>query len=245
MRIAICDDNLKHLMKLESVLLAYLKSKQITSSMIDCFVSYEELKDCLLSDSGMYDFFFIDIELEEEKSGIDLAKLVRSTKQNRFAVIVFVTSYDLYAIEAYDVHPYGYIIKPADYDSISALMNEVIESRIEGGEYIVFLKKGKKHFSKCKYISKIETATNRSVNVYYSNGRDTDQFYEKMSEIEKKLAGKDFVRISRHMIINLRHIFTLYNNYVVMENGEKEYISRGRIKEVEDRFFEYINTKEL
>src|SRR6476619_452758 len=54
------------------------------------------------------DLVFLDIQMPE-KSGLDV---VKSLGGKRFLTIVFVTAYDKYALQAFDVHALDYLLKP-------------------------------------------------------------------------------------------------------------------------------------
>ena len=53
----------------------------------------------------------LDIELAgQTANGLDVAR--RIDQLNNDMYIVFVTGYSKYAVESFDVHPYGYVLKP-------------------------------------------------------------------------------------------------------------------------------------
>ena len=61
------------------------------------------------------DIVFLDIELSETESGFDLlAKL----KQEHKPTIIFVTSYNEYAIKAFEFAAFDYLLKPVDPDRL-------------------------------------------------------------------------------------------------------------------------------
>ncbi|MDD5804785.1 response regulator [Blautia sp. HCP3S3_H10_1] len=80
------------------------------------------------------DVAFLDIEMPY-LNGIGLAKKLKEI--NRKTIIVFVTAYDNYAFDAFEVRPAGYLLKPYnrkeienELENISFLMNENREKKI-------------------------------------------------------------------------------------------------------------------
>ncbi|WP_373598999.1 LytR/AlgR family response regulator transcription factor [Paraclostridium bifermentans] len=59
--------------------------------------------------------------------------------------------------------------------------------------------------------------------------------------MEKILPSKYFVRCHRSYIVNVKHIKTITKNNVFLENGVKVPISRGKYKEINDTFIDYIS----
>ena len=56
------------------------------------------------------DVVFLDIQMPE-LSGLEVA---RQIDEARGPLIIFVTAYDQYALEAFEVHAFDYILKPFD-----------------------------------------------------------------------------------------------------------------------------------
>ena len=63
---------------------------------------------------------------------------------------------------------------------------------------------------------------------------------KKISDIEELLPNKYFVRCHRSYIVNVMHIRSVIKTNVILENGVKIPISRGKYNEVNDAFINYI-----
>ncbi len=66
--------------------------------------------------------YFLDIELGDD-NGISLAKWIKS--EYKKAVIVFITSHTDYMQNAFDVHAFNYIVKPASEERLCMILNEI------------------------------------------------------------------------------------------------------------------------
>jgi two-component system LytT family response regulator len=60
------------------------------------------------------DILFLDIQMP----GMDGFEVIRHLQSDTMPMVVFVTAYDEYAIDAFKVHAIDYILKPADEDSL-------------------------------------------------------------------------------------------------------------------------------
>ena len=67
-------------------------------------------------DSAQPDLMFLDVQMPR-KSGIDVA---RALAGDEAPYIVFVTAYDRYAIDAFELNALDYVLKPIDPDRFSA-----------------------------------------------------------------------------------------------------------------------------
>lgn len=63
---------------------------------------------------------------------------------------------------------------------------------------------------------------------------------ESLSQCEQKLRSQGFVRIHRSFLVNMYHIRCLEKGDVLLDNGERLYISRQRYPEVKFQFENYI-----
>lgn len=63
---------------------------------------------------------------------------------------------------------------------------------------------------------------------------------ETLSTCERKLKGLGFVRIHRSFLVNMYHIRCLEKDTVLLDNGERLYISRRRYPEIKYMFENYI-----
>lgn len=76
-------------------------------------------------ENGEIDFLFLDINMEV--SGIDVAKVVR----DQVKYLIFVTSHEKYALEAFRVYCDKFLVKPVTYDQIYGAISDMLrkESR--------------------------------------------------------------------------------------------------------------------
>ena len=110
MRIVICDDTLKDLIKLEKLLLKY------SSYYSDMNFEIEKYSDAALlskkiQEEDLADIYILDIVMSKI-TGIDIGRQIR--KNNKKSVIIYVTVSDNYALDAYGIYAIRYLLKPVN-----------------------------------------------------------------------------------------------------------------------------------
>ena len=66
------------------------------------------------------DFLFLDISMDI--SGLDVARVLR----NKVQFLVFVTSYDEYALDAFGVNGDKFLVKPISFQKLQTAVSEVL-----------------------------------------------------------------------------------------------------------------------
>lgn len=189
------------------------------------------------------DVVFLDIQLANE-SGFDLIDhLDKDTK------IIFVTAFDEYAIKAFEVSAYDYLLKPVTPERLQQSIEKVIsidtpESKTEKFLSIddsIFLKLDTKYqfvkISKIKYILSANDYSEIKI-----EGENKGKLTSKtLKEWEERLPHNIFCRIHRSAIINTEFIKSIepWHNYShrVYLNGEEKPLLMSR------RYFSIIKNK--
>lgn len=114
MKIVICDDDVEDLMKVESLLTEYEKSVPGIKFDVEKFSNASVLYQKILQNE-LADIYILDM-IMPEKTGIDLGSLLEKTKKS---IIIYITSSDDFALEAYGVHAVRYLLKPVEREIFS------------------------------------------------------------------------------------------------------------------------------
>ncbi|HBN57105.1 MAG TPA: DNA-binding response regulator, partial [Lachnospiraceae bacterium] len=84
-------------------------------------VEYASADDCL-ADHREIDLLFLDIELNspgDDLDGMALARQIRERVSAAQPVIIFVTGYERYVFDAFDVGAFQYLLKPVDEEKFA------------------------------------------------------------------------------------------------------------------------------
>lgn len=107
LRIAICDDDKILVTQIEEMLNRYLDKKMI-DRYIDIFYDGASLER-IYEKGDRFDIIYLDIEMSG-KNGIEAAKSIR--KLDRDVLLIYVSSYETYFMQLFEVEPFRFIKKP-------------------------------------------------------------------------------------------------------------------------------------
>jgi len=191
------------------------------------------------------DLIFLDIQMPG-KTGFELLEELESTPE-----VIFVTAYDDYAIRAFEVNALDYLLKPVDESRLEHTLlrvqerlekteEDIIESENDSPltmEDQIFLKDGDKcWFVTLRDIRMFESEGNY-VRVYFGNSKPL--ILKSLNNLEKRLVEKDFFRINRKFIVNLKevvHIEPWFNGglQIKLKTGEQLEVSRRQSAKFKD-----------
>ncbi len=183
------------------------------------------------------DLIFLDIQMPG-KTGFDLLQEVEKAPR-----VIFTTAYDEYALKAFEVNAFDYLLKPVEpkrlSDTIQKLNYEISRERSsENGVFNrgpltendqVFVKDGERcWFVKLSEIRLFESVGNYA-KVFFSTNKPL--ILKSLNALEERLDEKMFFRANRKHIINLRWIERIepyFNGGLLVElkGGEKIEVSR-------------------
>ncbi|MCK8816911.1 LytTR family DNA-binding domain-containing protein [Natroniella sulfidigena] len=203
-------------------LLEGIKEVELVGEAIDGEEALELIKD------KNPDLVLLDIQLPS-KSGLEVAQEIQNWSIK--PIIIFITAYDQYAIDAFKVNAIDYLLKPYDQERLLETIEraknnyltadyEEVEDKLE--TFLTKLEVSDQFDLKPK-IKKLPVETGREriklvpyqgLIVLYTKGGDVyaktyDREYKvglNLSQLEEKLKDDNFLRIHRSYLINLEEI---------------------------------------
>lgn len=121
MRVAIVEDSTADAEALVAALPAALP-RHASEPQTSVFESAASFTQAFVPEA--FDLVILDCALDEEVTGVDIARAVRSLDKD--VPLLFVTSSTDYAIEGYDVGAAGYVLKPVDEDRLAAALKRAL-----------------------------------------------------------------------------------------------------------------------
>jgi len=189
------------------------------------------------------DLVFMDIQMPGE-TGLELLEKIKNPPRT-----VFVTAYDEYAIKAFELKAYDYLMKPIDPERLAEVYkrlseeNKMPESVVNNGKLHagerVLIKDGEKvWFIKVDDIRYFESEGNY-VKVHFEKFRPL--ILRSLNSLEERMDEKIFFRANRKFIINLMHVVNIENWFngglqIELSCGTKIEISRRQTIRFKDQF---------
>ena len=224
-RIAICDDDLEMLKQLSAMTNNYMQ-KRAVRAYISTFADAQSM--LAYKDPG-FDIILLDIRMDG-LDGLEAAKLLR--KQGDESVLIFVSSILEYAPRGYEVDAFRFILKSDLSSTFERCMSAAIERLLQQEETFRLPSPQGDHWTQLKNIIFIESM-GRQVIVHLKDGpQKTFQFYEKISDIELRLAERGFVRVQRSYLVNMEHILVLNDKQVIVTGKQILPVGGQRAQEV-------------
>lgn len=189
------------------------------------------------------DLIFSDIQMPN-LSGLEFSKMLLNKKPK----IIFTTAYEEFALESYKVNAIDYLLKPIDYSEFFAAANKaktIIDKKSASSNFNQPPNNDDYLFVKSEYkLIKIELK-----NLIYIEGlKDYVKFYTVNSEkpilslmsmksLEEELSDKNFMRVHRSFMVNLKKVVTVERNRIVFG---KKYIPVS--EKYKENFQNFINS---
>ncbi|MFJ7981282.1 LytR/AlgR family response regulator transcription factor [Lysinibacillus xylanilyticus] len=211
----------------------------------------EDLEDILQDPQfEQIDCVFLDIQLGVN-NGLELAKQLQQGILK--PEIIFATAYDEYALQAFEVNAFDYILKPFEQERVQSAVEKLVAKRRETQAKTI---EKLKHLQLDK-LDKLTVYVNDRIllikiqEILYCTSEESKTIVvtekgryfasESLAVLGKKLTLKGFVRVHRAFIVNLEHIVELepwssskYN--LILHNRHSIPVSRFYMKDVRKIF---------
>ncbi len=197
---------------------------------IDSAATYEEAEE-LLNNKKTYNGFFIDINLdienENDQSGIEFARLLRKNRKYEFTPVIMVTSIASLEMTSFrEIHCYQYIVKPYDRKTVEDVIQKIVmHDKIAEEKYIIVKKNGINYKIKCDAIQYVQAIT-RGVQIKLT--KETVKVpYLTIKEFMKKVDPEDFIQCHRMYVVNKKHIVSIDVVNRMIELEDKNMVEIG------------------
>lgn len=163
----------------------------------------DDAKD--LIDTKMPDLIFLDIQMPE-KSGFDLLESL-----DNVPAVLFITAYDQYAVQAFEVNALDYLMKPIREERFAKAIEKIRDSiksksslNNAATDRKIFIKDGEKRFFiQLDEIYLIESLENYT-RLFFQGKKALQR--RSLRQWEEMLDENTFFRINRTEIINIKYI---------------------------------------
>lgn len=240
-RIAICDDDRRETELVKILLLNYMTQKNLSFDIEEFHSSDEVLAN--LNDAKPFHIYFLDI-LMPGHNGIDLGGKIRGASPS--SMLIYLSSSPDYALEAFHVYAFQYILKPAAKHTLYPVMDKAL-SLLSAKSDPCFLLKTKTGVMtlESSSIDHIEYL-NHFIYVYMTDGKKhtSTTMRIKFDEIVKDLAVLPcFLKPHKSFLVNINHVAALQETSFLMQSGAIIPISKNSYGSIKKKYIDFILEK--
>ena len=225
LHIAICDDEPVHASKIEK-----LTEQFLAAQGLDAAVELFSCGEGLLASDTPFDIVLLDVDMKEGLDGIETARLLR--RKNDMAILIYISAFIEFAPAGYEVNAFRYLLKNDLDRNFSACMSSALEQLNREEEHWVIHTGGEEIAVYLKDIRYIES-TKRIVHYHMALPEGCEyQCYDTLNDLEQTLSAKGFLRVQRSFLINLRHVRSIRNYWVTLDDSQQLKASEKRYAEI-------------
>ena len=233
----ICDDDPKDLAAIRTLAEDFSKAHPEFPLKLKAFSSTYDLLEHVDREGG-FDLYLLDI-LMPQMAGLELARCIRQRQEP--SEIVFLTVSREYALDAFDVHACGYLVKPIDKEKFDAVMLRSA-GRLAQPENSALLLKTKDGLRKLPFRELVLVESFNHDRVCTLTDGSQCVTSDTLTSLMERLSG-DFRFFSPHRayIINVEHITALNADNVLFSNGQRIPVARTALTALKRAYVDYLS----
>lgn len=230
MKIAICDSDFAFSQKLKSVLYRYsnLYKYEFLIDVYDC-------GETLLTSGNNYFLIFMEYS-SKEKYSLETAKKIR--RQNIDSKIIFLTHSPNVTLDAFDINPYRFMMKPLFENNIYSALDDIFSN---SADCPICINSGIETI--CLRTNEILYLEANNKNCYIHLDGKTINCKKTMAKAVDILPKTHFQKINRAYIVNLNKINHYNNDCVSLNNGKKLHITRTYFNDFKQNYNNHLCPK--
>lgn len=231
--IAICDDDRKYAEEIESMVKECCREADGL-----CHGEIYEGSVELMEEIGKgeyFDIFLLDIEMPG-MGGMELAAKIRDILPQ--AIIIFITSYEKYVFQSFEVQPYRFIPKKRVADMLPNAIKDALE----------FVKEQEKEFYVVENQNVLEKIPVGNILYIWHHGKyayiekadgSNIKIRKTLKQIFKELSAGDFVWADRGRIVGSMQIERIEGKEIVLKNEKRIAVSPDRLADLKNQMLQY------
>lgn len=234
LRIVICDDDIFFTSEIERLLLK-IEKEDLLELNIEVFFDGQELVKSILNGVS-YNIIYLDIKMKY-LNGIDTAKKIREI--DREVLILYISSYEVYIKQLFEVEPFRFLDKPLDTDYFMDCFRKAYQKILENKQFFLYRFKKEIHSIILNNIFYFESS---GKTIYIKTETKSEKFYGKLNDVEKEIqrSGNTFIRIHHSYLVNFMYIKKINFSEVTLHNGLLLPISERKQKIIRKKYCDIL-----
>ena len=230
MRIAICDDE-----KRICAILTEKVKKFCPNAEIMTYTSGEDL----LNESTLPDIILLDIRMPGI-NGMDVAKKLRDRDWRK--ILIFISGEEDQVFNSFDFHAFHFLVKPVADEKLKEVLENAVKDLErsapipEKQEKYIEIQSGTTHIRVNLSLLLYAEVFDRKTILHMKD--ENIEYYGQLSSLEG-LVGKDFYRIHRSYLANMKYVERYDRTTVTMLGGDSIPIARREYDGFTRAYMEY------
>ena len=228
-RIAVVDDDDRFRKEIVKAIETECKKHRF-DIVIDEFFNGRRLMG-MLDDKKTFDVYFLDIQMSY-MTGVQLAESIR--RVDEYAVIVFLSAYEEYAIQGYSYQVFDYILKQNWRERLSEVIKRVQKKTEERKMKMYFIENEIRweavYFKDLLYLEK----QGKSVIFHCMN----DRIYRErntLKQVYSQFPQETFIYVNRGQIVNLKYVVYMDRDIIKLRDGSILDLSRYMLDDIREK----------
>ena len=233
MRIAICDDNGKDQEQFIRALHGWDPTRRP-----ECYCDGTSLLAAAKKpDREYFDIVFLDIYLPGE-SGVDIAQRLQSISPK--TGLVFVTTSEEHAVDAFSLHALHYLVKPVTTEGIVECFRRLTQLTSKKRP-VITLRAGREchtvYLDEICYVQSVQHVKE----VFLTKGR-LIRIWMSLEELEEKL-NENFLKLNRGTLVNMEQIEQMSADACILRDGTRLGFARRECATIRAAYDNYLFTR--
>lgn len=227
--IAICDDNDRTVEMLKNKVELFLRGNSILADI--SVYTQSNLLQYDIQENKYFDLILSDIEMP----GIDGMGLAAYIKQHLpEALIIFITSYLKYAVDAFELSIFRYIPKNSlDSRLPHALRDAINMINIQADKYYTIQMPTR--MEKIPYHKILHIQREGKNSVIVTTDSAVTKVRKSLAQVYKELMSEDFIYVDRGDIVNIVHVMGVKDSMVELKNGVRIPASHAKLEDIKTK----------
>lgn len=236
--VAICDDEIFYLDKIKQLIEDYIKKEKILIKL----KIYSNSEDLIeeVEQKKYFDIYFLDIVMPEA-SGLKVAERIRAHSPH--AIIILISNFDKYAIQAFELSIFRYIQKKTLDLHFQKTFEAAIKLWYEHQDCCYIISTAKM-FQKIKYKDIIYIYKSQKYSVFVLRNGES-KIRKTLTDVFNELNSPIFLFVDRCYIINLEHVQKVNKNGLILNNGHSLLMSRKHLEHIKNQLDLFWNPDSL